>query len=172
MGFRVCVCVQVVDRRARNLADGTKEETKQTKQLEVFQTQTAGCSVQVIRSQTSTTSSWHNSTVSSYYIYISNIVQNIFHFYLYFIHNLTNIVLHMISPPFVTLLTIRLFPSTVPKSNVPPIFLFSSVPNTNRISYTVSPRSAHPPTTSETIPSKKLIIIEVVHFFFFYHFCV
>lgn len=57
-------CAQVVDRRARNLADGSKEETQQTKQLEVFQAHTAGCSVQVIRSQTSTTSSWHNSTVS------------------------------------------------------------------------------------------------------------
>lgn len=54
----------MVDRRARNLADGSKEETQQTKQLEVFQAHTAGCSVQVIRSQTSTTSSWHNSSVS------------------------------------------------------------------------------------------------------------
>ncbi|XP_025196885.1 uncharacterized protein LOC112595777 isoform X2 [Melanaphis sacchari] len=56
---------KVVDRRARNLADGSKEETQQTKQLEVFQAHTAGCSVQVIRSQTSTTSSWHNSSASS-----------------------------------------------------------------------------------------------------------
>ncbi|XP_025411709.1 uncharacterized protein LOC112684405 isoform X3 [Sipha flava] len=56
---------KVVDRRARNLADGSKEETKQTKQLEVFQAHTDGCSVQVIRSQTSTTSSWHNSTTGS-----------------------------------------------------------------------------------------------------------
>ncbi|XP_050427762.1 uncharacterized protein LOC126837856 isoform X1 [Adelges cooleyi] len=52
---------KVVDTRARNLADGSKEQTKQTKQLEVFQAHTGGCSVQVIRSQTSTTSSWHNS---------------------------------------------------------------------------------------------------------------
>lgn len=64
-----------MDRRARNLADGSKEQTQQTKQLEVFQTHTAGCSVQVIRSQTSTTSSWHNSSVSYLYIYI---VVNIF----------------------------------------------------------------------------------------------
>lgn len=56
---------KVVDRRARNLADGSKEETQQTKQLEVFQAHTAGCSVQVIRSQTSTTSSWHNSSAGS-----------------------------------------------------------------------------------------------------------
>lgn len=59
----------MVDRRARNLADGSKEETQQTKQLEVFQAHTAGCSVQVIRSQTSTTSSWHNSSVSHYNTY-------------------------------------------------------------------------------------------------------
>ncbi|XP_050535195.1 uncharacterized protein LOC126902204 isoform X2 [Daktulosphaira vitifoliae] len=56
---------KVTNTRARNLADGSKEQTKQTKQLEVFQSHTDGCSVQVIRSHTSTTSSWHNSNTIS-----------------------------------------------------------------------------------------------------------
>ena len=57
--------VQVVDSRARNLADGSVQQKQQTKQLEVFQAQIPGGSVQVIRSHTSTTSSWHNSKVIS-----------------------------------------------------------------------------------------------------------
>uniref|UniRef100_A0A8D8UZV1 Uncharacterized protein n=1 Tax=Cacopsylla melanoneura TaxID=428564 RepID=A0A8D8UZV1_9HEMI len=60
---------KVVDSRARNLADGTREQMKQMKQLEVFQARVpGGGSVQVIRSHTSTTSSkisghsWTNSS--------------------------------------------------------------------------------------------------------------
>ncbi|XP_065200784.1 uncharacterized protein LOC135831880 isoform X1 [Planococcus citri] len=54
---------KVVDSRARNLADGSVQQKQQTKQLEVFQAHIPGGSVQVIRSHTSTTSSWHNSKV-------------------------------------------------------------------------------------------------------------
>ncbi|KAL1451851.1 hypothetical protein WDU94_006187, partial [Cyamophila willieti] len=60
---------KVVDSRARNLADGTREQMQQMKQLEVFQARVpGGGSVQVIRSHTSTTSSkisghsWTNSS--------------------------------------------------------------------------------------------------------------
>ncbi|KAI5720038.1 hypothetical protein M8J77_000929 [Diaphorina citri] len=56
---------KVVDSRARNLADGTREQMKQMKQLEVFQARVpGGGSVQVIRSHTSTTSSKHKAWLS------------------------------------------------------------------------------------------------------------
>lgn len=50
-----------MDSRSRNLADGGLEQRQQTKQLEVFQASIPGGSLQVIRSQsvTSTSSSWH-----------------------------------------------------------------------------------------------------------------
>ncbi|XP_046680153.1 uncharacterized protein LOC124367405 isoform X2 [Homalodisca vitripennis] len=49
---------KVVDSRSRNLADGGQEQRQQTKQLEVFQANIPGGSVQVIRSSTS--SSWQS----------------------------------------------------------------------------------------------------------------
>ncbi|XP_039300423.1 LOW QUALITY PROTEIN: uncharacterized protein LOC111051347, partial [Nilaparvata lugens] len=54
----------VVDLRARNRADGSQEQRRQKKQLEVFQASIPGGSVQVIRSQT-TTSSWHGQSTTS-----------------------------------------------------------------------------------------------------------
>ncbi|RZF34484.1 hypothetical protein LSTR_LSTR011726 [Laodelphax striatellus] len=55
---------QVVDLRARNRADGSQEQRRQKKQLEVFQASIPGGSVQVIRSQT-TTSSWHGQSTTT-----------------------------------------------------------------------------------------------------------
>ncbi|XP_039292047.1 uncharacterized protein LOC120353229 isoform X2 [Nilaparvata lugens] len=64
MGYDVHFGLQVVDLRARNRADGSQEQRRQKKQLEVFQASIPGGSVQVIRSQT-TTSSWHGQSTTS-----------------------------------------------------------------------------------------------------------
>lgn len=56
---------KVIDSRARNLADGSKEQRQQTKQLEVFQANIPGGSVQVIRSQSLTTSSWQGQSTTT-----------------------------------------------------------------------------------------------------------
>ncbi|XP_075220425.1 uncharacterized protein LOC142323932 isoform X4 [Lycorma delicatula] len=56
---------KVIDSRARNLADGSTEQRQQTKQLEVFQANIPGGSVQVIRSQSLTTSSWQGQSTTT-----------------------------------------------------------------------------------------------------------
>ena len=57
----VTLFIQVVDSRARNLADGSLQQ-RQRKQLEVFQAQVPGGSLQVIRTQSVTSTSSSSSS--------------------------------------------------------------------------------------------------------------